>query len=107
MHIDGKRTENTLRIRLIGELDHHHAPQTRDQLDAMIGNDHIQKLVINLSGLTFMDSSGIGVLLGRYKLAKARGIEMALEDPSAGVERILRMAGLYNIMQRINTREGQ
>lgn len=105
MHLDGKRTDHTLRIRLIGELDHHHAPKTRDQLDAMMMNEQCDKLIINLSGLTFMDSSGIGVLLGRYKLAKARGIEVTLENPSVHVDRILRMAGIYNIMQRINTRE--
>ena len=57
-----------LLLKLTGELDHHNAEKIRKKLDKEIISNGAQTVVFDLSGLTFMDSSGIGVLLGRYKL---------------------------------------
>lgn len=87
------------RARLIGELDHHTATQVRSRLDALIV-DGIRELDLDLSGLTFMDSSGIGVLIGRYKLMNERGGKVVVIKSNMHVDRIMRMAGLYGIISK-------
>ena len=54
-----------------------------------------------MSGLTFMDSTGIGVLIGRYKRLKARNIVLCVRNPSSAADRIFKMAGLYEIMPKV------
>ena len=67
MQITTKRTGSQLTASLSGELDHHSAAQVREILDGALTLD-IRALSLDLSGITFMDSSGIGVILGRYRI---------------------------------------
>jgi len=83
-------------INLTGELDHHSAAEIRKQLDTEILKTQDKKIVLDLSGLTFMDSSGIGVLLGRYKLFAAR--RLYIRNASPQIDRILKLSGIYKIM---------
>ena len=85
-------------VRLSGELDHHTADQVRMQLDEAIQRRQTEHLVLSLKGLDFMDSSGLGVILGRYKLIKQKGGKMAVCDISPQVYRLLEMSGLFKIM---------
>ena len=54
-----------------------------------------------MSGLTFMDSSGIGVVLGRYKTLSRRGGTVAVRQPTPHVNQIFRMSGLYQIVEKL------
>ena len=72
MQITTKRTGTVLHAALSGELDHHSAAAVRQALDAAM-EDGVRELVLDLSGVSFMDSSGIGVILGRYRILRARG----------------------------------
>ena len=92
----------TLQIGLFGELDESHAEYVRDSLDAMFRDRSISEVIIDLSGLSFMDSTGIGVLIGRYKTLKSRGIALKLSRPSRPVDKVLALTGIYNIMPKIN-----
>ena len=90
----------TLWVQLEGELDHHSAGDCRAVLDEVLGeNPEIRQLRVNLCGLSFMDSSGIGVLIGRYKILRERKGVVTLYGMNPSVARIVEMAGLKKIMQ--------
>lgn len=92
---------DTMTVRLSGELDHHSASRVREQIDALIDeNKGAKRLVFDLKELAFMDSSGIGVVIGRYKRMSARGGTVFVRDPSSHVDRIFAMSGMYQIIQK-------
>lgn len=91
----------TLTVILEGELDHHSAESVRAELETLIANPHVKRLVLDLGKLTFMDSSGIGVVLGRYRTLAKRGGGVAVRGPNAHVDRIFAMSGLYQIVDKL------
>lgn len=103
MQIKSKVHNNSLYILLIGELDEANAPYVRNNLDQMLDREkNFNKVIIDLSQLEFMDSTGIGVMLGRYKKLKSRNIPIYIINPSRQAEKIFQMAGLYDIMPKIS-----
>ena len=86
------------RISLQGEIDHHSAEKIRNQLDGTILKSGADKIIMDLSNVTFMDSSGIGVLLGRYKLFATRRIY--LTGAGGSVDKLLKMSGIYSLMPK-------
>lgn len=93
-----ERTEHTLIVRLQGELDHHTAEKVKSHLEEQIAMNTFMHLLINLSELTFMDSSGLGVLIGRYKQIMERGGQMVVSDVHPSIYRIFEMSGLFKII---------
>lgn len=89
---------STLVVKLCGELDQCCAAEVREKIDKEINMHGINNLVIDFGGVTFMDSSGIGVLIGRYKLIKARGGKMLIIRTQPQVDKIIEIAGLKKIM---------
>lgn len=96
LHMEHHRS--VLIVRLSGELDHHTADQVRVQMDEAIMRQQCEHVVLNLQHLQFMDSSGLGVILGRYKLLKQKGGKMAICEANTAVYRLLEMSGLFKIM---------
>lgn len=101
MQIKSRVHNNTLYVLLCGELDEHSASYTKLTLDKLFLGTNFQKIVIDLSELSFMDSTGIGVLIGRYKKMKDKNIPIYICNPSSHVEKIFKMTGLYEIMPKI------
>ena len=101
MLVKNRIYNNTLYVLLSGELDEHSAYHTRITLDEIFQNDNFKQIIIDLSELDFMDSTGIGVLIGRYKKMKDRKIPIFICNPSAHAEKIFKMTGLYEIMPKI------
>lgn len=91
--------ENVLVVRLEGEIDHHEASQLRKEWQGYIQQEEIVHVILNLANVHFMDSSGIGVILGRYKEIMSKGGELVVCHVTAPVERLFAMAGLYKIMR--------
>jgi len=91
--------ESVLCIRLSGELDHHAAEELRSKVTETLAANQIQHIVLNLGELSFMDSSGLGVILGRYKQIKATGGEMVVCSISPSVKRLFDMSGLFKIIR--------
>ncbi len=92
----------SLRIYLYGELDECTAQKTRELIDEIINkNSNINSVVFNFSGMTFMDSTGIGMLIGRYKKIKSKNLSTYIENPTRQVDKILEISGLYKIMPKI------
>lgn len=90
----------TLIVRLESELDHHAAAGMRGQLDRLLQDRRVQHLVLDLKKLRFMDSSGIGFIIGRYKLMARRGGSIAVINADRRMDRIFEMAGLYQLVDR-------
>ncbi len=85
-------------IRLSGEIDHHSALSMRAAADELIYRHRPLSLAIDLSGIEFMDSSGLGFIMGRYALLKKLGGEIVLLDPNERVDKIISLAGLERII---------
>lgn len=87
-------------IRLGGELDHHSAERLKNKATTIIEQKNIKHIVLNLAELTFMDSSGLGVILGRYKQIKQQQGSMVVCAITPTVKRLFEMSGLFKIIQQ-------
>jgi len=101
MQIKSRVHNGTLYVLLCGELDEHTAVYTRITMDEIFDKPNFNKIVIDLSELVFMDSTGIGVLIGRYKKMKEKDIPIFIANPSSHAEKIFKITGLYEIMPKI------
>lgn len=100
LHIDLEKKQTVLLVRLTGELDHHTSEQLKTKIEMELEeNDVIKHLVLNLQSLSFMDSSGIGVILGRYKQIKKRNGEVIVCSISPQIKRLFEMSGLFKIIR--------
>lgn len=91
----------TLCLRLRDDLDHRTAALLRGQVDALLNDKGIRRLVLDLKHLRFMDSSGIGFIIGRYKLMARRGGSVAVMNADGRMNRIFEMAGLYQLVEKL------
>lgn len=91
----------TMTVNLSGELDHRMAAGIRSELDALIDQSRVRRLVFDVGGLTFMDSSGIGLLIGRYKRVSRRGGSVAVTGPDRRVDKLFQMSGVYQVIERL------
>lgn len=100
-----KNKNNTLYAFLKGEIDHHTAPELRASIDdAIILNEKPTTLVLDFSGVTFMDSSGVGLVMGRYRLLSSKGKKLRVDNLSARDYKIMKMSGIEKLAE-INQRE--
>ena len=87
------------------EIDHHSAERLRGQVDAAFDKSSCRHIIFDFSGVTFMDSSGIGMIIGRYKNAEKRGGRLALAAMSDEMGRLFQISGLAKIITRTATVE--
>ena len=83
-----------LRVLLAGEIDHHSSCELRDRIDQAIERHRPQLLVLDFGGVTFMDSSGIGLIMGRYKLISSYGGRIEVANLPKNLRRVMRLAGI-------------
>ena len=83
---------------LAGELDHHGAVAVRSLIDSQIMQKKPKKTVLELSALDFMDSSGIGLIMGRYALVERMGGEFTVSSPNERILKIFKLAGLERLV---------
>lgn len=76
-----------------GEIDHHGAVSLRRDVDALLWDKAPKHLILDMSGIEFMDSSGLGFIMGRYDIMRKLSGDMTLRDPSPCVERMLKLTG--------------
>ena len=96
---DSEFTGDALKIKLRGELDHHSAVAIRTQIDDMIKSKRPQKLNIDMSVIDFMDSSGLGLIMGRYTLLGRLGGRLIIEHPSAAARRMITLAAMERVIE--------
>ena len=101
MEIKTRVYKNSLYLILNGELDEHSAVYTRETLDNILDKESYNQVVVDLNELEFMDSTGIGVMIGRYKKLKQKEIPLYLVNPNKHIDKIFEMTGLYRIMPKL------
>ena len=107
MEIRARDINRELLLEFSGEMDHHGARNALKEVEMAIDAALPQTLILDFSGVTFMDSSGLGVVLGRYKLMKERGGSVRIQGASRPVERILKMAGVYALLEQQDAERGK
>lgn len=96
LYIAGKY--KTLVAKITGELDHHIAAGVRESIDRELQRTGAVNLAFDFSRVSFMDSSGIGVIMGRYKIVTALGGKVIVAGASESVERIINMSGINELV---------
>ncbi len=82
---------------LSGEIDHHSAAEMREKIDAAIVEHQPSLLVLDFKNVQFMDSSGIGLVMGRYKAINAVNGELTITNTSPHIRKVLRLAGMERL----------
>lgn len=96
---------DSLTVFLSGEIDHHSAREIREEVDLQITSSKPQVLELNFKDVSFMDSSGIGLIMGRYRLVSAYGGRVCISNVSAYLKRVMRLAGIDSIVEMKNEKE--
>ena len=83
-----------------GEIDHHNAPELREAIDdAIIMNEAYKVLTLDFSGVTFMDSSGVGLVMGRYRIIASKNKRLKIESLSDRDYKIMKMSGIEKLAE--------
>lgn len=90
--------EDTLTVMLAGEIDHHVTEQLRKDIDTEMAMCDTKHLILDFRQVDFMDSSGIGMVLGRYKKVHGAGGKVTIRNASRLVKQILDMSGVFTLM---------
>lgn len=88
-----------LKIKLHGEIDHHSAAAIRTAIDSTLFTKRPRGLILDMSAVDFMDSSGLGLIMGRYAVMKELGGEVSVLDPNPGIEKIMNLAGMERMIK--------
>ena len=91
--------EKCLTIFLPEDVDHHNAEEIKREADRLIDREHIRYIIFDFADTGFMDSSGIGVIMGRYKKVYMMGGEVWAVHTNERMRKILTMSGVMKIMQ--------
>lgn len=92
-------------IHLPKELDHHNCRHLKYETDLLFSENYISKVVFDFSRTEFMDSSGIGILLNRYKQMHGSGGRVTLYGVNSQIRRILTVGGITRLMEDFETKE--
>ncbi len=82
---------------LFGELDHHSVQALRQEIDSSALQTEPKELILDFSGVSFMDSSGIGLVMGRYKIMDELGGTLRLMGLSKSTRKVMEVAGLNKL----------
>lgn len=101
MTVTGYLRDKQLYINLSGEMDECSAQEARAKCDKLIEeNANVGRIIINLSEVEFMDSTGIGFLIGRYKKASRLSVPLYIEKPNFAADKILNLSGIYSLIPK-------
>ncbi len=102
MEIKHTIERNVLYLYLSGDMDEHASAAARKIVDALIDERESLSLgVINLAGIGYKESTGIGFLIGRYKKLKRYGMNMQIEAPDFSADKVLSLSGVYSLIPKI------
>ena len=97
--------KNSLIMSISGEIDHRYAVRIRNEADRRIVTYPDKHFIIDLTQVSFMDSSGIGLIIGRYKLIKSFGTTVSIVSSNPTLKKILEMSGIEKIIPIHSTLE--
>jgi stage II sporulation protein AA (anti-sigma F factor antagonist) len=98
MNINLLEKNRCLIVQLSGEIDHHSLEDTRDNIDKAFQRSNAKNMIFDFKDVGFMDSSGIGLVIGRYRLIEQKGGKVAAANISGDLKRIFEISGLKKII---------
>jgi stage II sporulation protein AA (anti-sigma F factor antagonist) len=93
-----KEKKKCIVLKIVGEIDQHNTEELRERIDKAYERSRCKHMIFDFSLVSFMDSSGIGLLIGRYKNVRSRGGEVAIANMNKDLSRIYNISGLKKIM---------
>lgn len=97
--------DKLLLIKILDEIDEFNVQKIRGKIDYELERYMPKKVVFDFDNVTFMDSAGIGLIIGRYKLANMLGIEIEITNLTYSVKKIFEMSGILKLIPTINLKE--
>lgn len=89
-----EHSSDGLTVWLSGEIDHHSARRMREEIDAAVERLKPSRLRLDFGGISFIDSSGVGLIMGRFRLMQLYGGTLEVAGASERIRKVLRLAGL-------------
>ena len=105
MKIECKKQNKNLIVKLYGEIDHHFTEDIRDKIDREFKKQNCNNIILDFEDINFMDSSGIGMIIGRYKLIKEKNGKIYAFGLKDNAKRIFNMSGLNKLITCFDTKE--
>ncbi|WP_206830974.1 anti-sigma F factor antagonist [Alicyclobacillus fructus] len=105
MSVETKLERGIVVIQLKGELDHHAVERIRDRIEQQLAENGYRGLVMSFRNIDFMDSSGLGLILGRYRSVTEHGGKMALCEVNPTLRRLFEMSGLLKVIPVYDSEE--
>lgn len=87
-------------VKIQGEIDHHSSEMLREKIDKAYDRSYARNIIFDFSDITFMDSSGIGVIMGRYRNISQQGGQVAIVHLQPQIERVFQLSGLHKIIHK-------
>lgn len=97
-----KISGDMMTVNLKGEIDHHTSNLVKTQIDDYCQKKYIKKMLFNFKNVTFMDSSGVGMIIGYYKTLRKIGGTVGVSNVNAKIKKIFEMSGIFNILHYYN-----
>ena len=97
--------EKSVTAYISGEIDHHNAAGLRNEIDEAVENAYPEILVLDFGGVSFMDSSGIGLVMGRYKLMRNLSGKVIIQNAPKAIKKVMRMAGIEKLLSAEERKE--
>lgn len=97
MSVEINVTGEVVTAYIMGELDHHSAREIRETIDGAVELNMPTLLVLDFGGVSFMDSSGIGLVMGRYRNLQKSGAELHITGASENIYKVMKLAGLEKL----------
>lgn len=89
--------QDLMMVFLIGEIDHHTARAVREEIDTMAERIRPRTMILDFSDVSFMDSSGIGLVMGRVRLMQSFGGEVRIQGAKGNIRKVMQIAGLGKV----------
>lgn len=99
MTVKIEHSDGVITAYLEGELDHHAAKEIREEIDENIERTRPNVLILDFRNVSFMDSSGIGLVMGRYRTMQLLGGKLIVRNTSLHIRKVMRLAGLDRLAE--------
>ena len=105
MKVDFSMQGATLVVMINGEVDHHTSVALRENVDREFQKRRARSILFDFNNIVFMDSSGIGLLMGRYRTVAISGGSIALFNVKPKVNQMLELSGIYKLMRAYENKD--
>ena len=102
-----KSINNYTYIEFYGDIDDSVCPRYKQELSDLIENNTNKDMIFDFKGVTFIDSSGIGLILGRYKQLKSHRRKLYVNETNNQIKKLFKISGLYTIVDELNMKVGE